>query len=163
MQPGDLLVLYTDGLTEATNPDDEEFGVERLAGVVCASRKKTVKEIEIDLLAALASFVKASRTRTTGRSSSCGGSSFAQRPRRAARGATSRASMPWRFSISFSVVGLRPRSSAARFWTPLVRSSAAARSARSYASRRPGTRDLGRQGGGRGTERRTASGAARRR
>src|SRR5262245_18685821 len=30
----------------------------------------------------------------------------------------SRGSMPWRFSISFSVVGFRPRSSAARFCTP---------------------------------------------
>ncbi|MEE4272671.1 MAG: SpoIIE family protein phosphatase [Thermoanaerobaculales bacterium] len=34
LEPGDLLLLYTDGLTEAEDPDDEEFGVERVAAVV---------------------------------------------------------------------------------------------------------------------------------
>jgi sigma-B regulation protein RsbU (phosphoserine phosphatase) len=32
--PGDLLLLYTDGLVEARNPADEEFGKERLAAYV---------------------------------------------------------------------------------------------------------------------------------
>jgi len=30
MKPGDLLAIYTDGITEASNADEEEFGVERL-------------------------------------------------------------------------------------------------------------------------------------
>jgi serine phosphatase RsbU (regulator of sigma subunit) len=34
LEPGDLLVLYTDGLTEAESPDEEEFGVERVTEVV---------------------------------------------------------------------------------------------------------------------------------
>jgi sigma-B regulation protein RsbU (phosphoserine phosphatase) len=34
VEPGDLLVLLTDGLTEVVNPDDEEFGLERLKQVV---------------------------------------------------------------------------------------------------------------------------------
>ena len=34
LAPGDLIVLYTDGLTEAANPDDDEFGLERLEAVV---------------------------------------------------------------------------------------------------------------------------------
>jgi len=34
LEPGELLLLYTDGLTEAEDPDDEEFGVERVAEVV---------------------------------------------------------------------------------------------------------------------------------
>ncbi len=34
--PGDLVVLYTDGLTEAEDPADEEFGIERVAEVVTA-------------------------------------------------------------------------------------------------------------------------------
>ena len=33
MRPGDSLVLYTDGITEAEDPDEEEFGVERLEDV----------------------------------------------------------------------------------------------------------------------------------
>lgn len=34
LAPGDLIVLYTDGLTEAANPDGDEFGLERLEAVV---------------------------------------------------------------------------------------------------------------------------------
>ena len=34
LEPGDLLLLYTDGLTEAEDPDEEEFGVENVANVV---------------------------------------------------------------------------------------------------------------------------------
>ena len=34
LEPGDLLLLYTDGLTEAEDPDEEEFGVENVAEVV---------------------------------------------------------------------------------------------------------------------------------
>lgn len=33
LHPGDLLLLFTDGLTEAEDPDEEEFGVERVAAV----------------------------------------------------------------------------------------------------------------------------------
>jgi len=32
--PGDFLFLYTDGLTEATNPQGEEYGIERLSHVL---------------------------------------------------------------------------------------------------------------------------------
>ena len=34
LEPGDLLLLYTDGLTEAEDSDEEEFGVERVSEVV---------------------------------------------------------------------------------------------------------------------------------
>jgi serine phosphatase RsbU (regulator of sigma subunit) len=44
--PGDLLVLYTDGITEAANPEDDEYGIERLAEVC-----KTHREASLDDLA----------------------------------------------------------------------------------------------------------------
>jgi sigma-B regulation protein RsbU (phosphoserine phosphatase) len=34
LEPGDLLVLYTDGLAEAQNPDQEDFGFDRIRQVV---------------------------------------------------------------------------------------------------------------------------------
>ena len=36
LQPGDLLVLYTDGLIEATNDQDRMFGLRRLAAEIDA-------------------------------------------------------------------------------------------------------------------------------
>jgi serine phosphatase RsbU (regulator of sigma subunit) len=37
LEPGDLIVLYTDGVTEAEDPDGEEFGVDRVAQVVAGA------------------------------------------------------------------------------------------------------------------------------
>lgn len=34
MYPGDMMVLYTDGVTEAKSPDDEVFGMEKLKAVI---------------------------------------------------------------------------------------------------------------------------------
>ena len=39
LAPGDLLMVYTDGLTEAENGGDEEYGTERLRQVVVAQRE----------------------------------------------------------------------------------------------------------------------------
>ncbi len=36
LQPGDLILLYTDGVTEAVNAQEEEFGADRLASIVAA-------------------------------------------------------------------------------------------------------------------------------
>jgi len=55
LEPGDFVVLYTDGLTEAENPQEEEFGVERVteavgsfsglaAGEVCSQLMQVVNE-----------------------------------------------------------------------------------------------------------------------
>jgi len=38
LEPGDLLVVYSDGITEARNDEDEEFGEERLAGLLAENR-----------------------------------------------------------------------------------------------------------------------------
>ncbi|PYT20749.1 MAG: hypothetical protein DMG57_41195 [Acidobacteria bacterium] len=41
LSPGDVLVIYSDGVTDATNPQDEEFGEQRLAAVVSEHRTET--------------------------------------------------------------------------------------------------------------------------
>jgi phosphoserine phosphatase RsbU/P len=45
LQPGDLLLLYTDGVTEAANPAGEEFGRDRLARVVQENRSRSVEDL----------------------------------------------------------------------------------------------------------------------
>jgi sigma-B regulation protein RsbU (phosphoserine phosphatase) len=48
-QPGDVLVLYTDGATEARNPNGEEFGRERLAEAVKASSGLSARDLVASL------------------------------------------------------------------------------------------------------------------
>ena len=53
LAPGDLLALFTDGVTEAPAPDGEEFGAARLAALLRAHRARpldTVIEIVLDAL-----------------------------------------------------------------------------------------------------------------
>ncbi len=45
LQPGDILVLYTDGVTESRDADEREYGVERLTEVVRASRHLSAQQI----------------------------------------------------------------------------------------------------------------------
>lgn len=49
MGSGDLLLMYTDGLVEATNPAEEMFGMRRLQDIVeglyLASPADTIREI----------------------------------------------------------------------------------------------------------------------
>jgi PAS domain S-box-containing protein len=45
LQAGDVMVLYTDGITEAINPSGASYGIERLCEVVKASHRQTVGEI----------------------------------------------------------------------------------------------------------------------
>jgi phosphoserine phosphatase RsbU/P len=45
LAPGDLIALYTDGVTEAANPSGEEFGEERLAALVRSMRDQPADEI----------------------------------------------------------------------------------------------------------------------
>jgi sigma-B regulation protein RsbU (phosphoserine phosphatase) len=56
LETGDLLALYTDGVTEATNPDDEEFGTPRLVETLVRARGGSVAEIEAELGAVLLLF-----------------------------------------------------------------------------------------------------------
>ena len=54
---GDILVAYTDGLVEALNPQQEEFGEERLSDIVHASSSLSAPEICKRIAARLQAFV----------------------------------------------------------------------------------------------------------
>jgi len=56
LQPGDLLLMYTDGVTEALNPKEEVFGVEQLCDLLKRSRARTADEVVDEVKAALAEF-----------------------------------------------------------------------------------------------------------
>ncbi len=58
LEPGDLLVLYTDGIVEAANPEDEEYGIERLAELCRRHRLAACAEIAAALEADLEAFVR---------------------------------------------------------------------------------------------------------
>ncbi len=53
LQPGDLIVLYSDGVTEAGAQQGEQFGESRLQGVVAAHCQKPLVEIQQQVLTAL--------------------------------------------------------------------------------------------------------------
>jgi sigma-B regulation protein RsbU (phosphoserine phosphatase) len=56
LAPGDLLVLYSDGVTEANNPDFDEFGEERFIRALSENRARTAREIVDAVTAALKEF-----------------------------------------------------------------------------------------------------------
>jgi sigma-B regulation protein RsbU (phosphoserine phosphatase) len=45
LQKEDLLVLYTDGVTEVVNPQNQEFGRERLETLIRQAVRKPVNEV----------------------------------------------------------------------------------------------------------------------
>ena len=45
LNPGDILVLFSDGVTEAADPSDEEYGEERLAALVASMKDRRSDEI----------------------------------------------------------------------------------------------------------------------
>ena len=51
--PGDLLVLYSDGITEAFNPDAEMYGLERLKALISEKRHLSPMEIKAEILSDL--------------------------------------------------------------------------------------------------------------
>jgi sigma-B regulation protein RsbU (phosphoserine phosphatase) len=56
--PGDLLVLYTDGIVEACDPEDEEFGLERLEAYLVARRQAPLAKLAEGLDVELEKFVR---------------------------------------------------------------------------------------------------------
>ncbi len=56
LEPGDRLILYTDGVTEARNSDGEEFGVDRLETTVCCCTNLSASGILNRVIAATTAF-----------------------------------------------------------------------------------------------------------
>jgi len=59
LRTGDLLVAYTDGIVEALNENEEEYGEERLRSVVLEHAGKTADEIRAILLEDVRAFIGA--------------------------------------------------------------------------------------------------------
>jgi sigma-B regulation protein RsbU (phosphoserine phosphatase) len=58
MQPGDFLLLYTDGITEAFNDHEIEYGLERLQRVAYDVRNASVEEIQDSVLRTVNDFIQ---------------------------------------------------------------------------------------------------------
>jgi len=58
LAPGDLLALYTDGIVEAVDPDDIEFGIDRLEGFLAAHRAEPLPGLAEGLDIALDAFAR---------------------------------------------------------------------------------------------------------
>jgi sigma-B regulation protein RsbU (phosphoserine phosphatase) len=58
LQPGDLLVVYTDGISEATNPQDEEFGTDALASLLQERHLEPLEALDAGLLGELDRFTQ---------------------------------------------------------------------------------------------------------
>jgi len=61
LQPGDVLVGYTDGISEAMNPEDEEWGEDRLADAVRACLGLHPKDVVHRVLAAADAFARGAK------------------------------------------------------------------------------------------------------
>jgi sigma-B regulation protein RsbU (phosphoserine phosphatase) len=56
LSPGDLVLLFTDGVTEASSPDGEEFGDARLIRLLEESREATAEQLQRKILDTVGSF-----------------------------------------------------------------------------------------------------------
>ena len=56
LQPGDLLVAFSDGVTEALNAGGEEYGEERLLEVVRANRSRSTTDLLEAIFASVREF-----------------------------------------------------------------------------------------------------------
>ena len=59
LDPGDVLCLYSDGVVEAHDRHDREFGLDRLQKIVKSNRERTAQEIGQEVLARVAKWGRA--------------------------------------------------------------------------------------------------------
>jgi serine phosphatase RsbU (regulator of sigma subunit) len=57
LQPNEVLLLYTDGITEAIKADQSDFGLERLQTIMRQSRHLSAQAIADEILNAVNQFV----------------------------------------------------------------------------------------------------------
>jgi sigma-B regulation protein RsbU (phosphoserine phosphatase) len=58
LNEGDVLVMYTDGITEAINQDEEEFDEERLEELVIRHASRSAQELTDLIIEAVAAFAE---------------------------------------------------------------------------------------------------------
>ena len=58
INPGDKILLYTDGITEAFNPDEELFSEERLLDIIKNTKSSTSKQLVMDIRKEIKNFTK---------------------------------------------------------------------------------------------------------
>ncbi len=61
-EPGDKLFVYTDGLLEATNPSEEQFGAERIEAAIAATRGMDIRASCESIIAAYREFTLGTET-----------------------------------------------------------------------------------------------------
>ncbi|HEY6943941.1 MAG TPA: SpoIIE family protein phosphatase [Candidatus Acidoferrum sp.] len=61
LEPGDTLVLFTDGVTEAMDPDEELFGVPRLKQVLTGQLECPLEQLQKCVLEAVENFTRGAR------------------------------------------------------------------------------------------------------
>ena len=61
LEPNDTLVLYSDGVTEAMDPDEQLYGVGRLRGVLTGKNEMPLDEIQKTVLESVENFARGAR------------------------------------------------------------------------------------------------------
>ncbi|MGC1187989.1 MAG: SpoIIE family protein phosphatase [Candidatus Acidiferrales bacterium] len=63
LEPGDTLVLFSDGVTEAMDPEDNEFGTDRLKLALESQHRDAIEDVQTDVLAAIGKFARGASPR----------------------------------------------------------------------------------------------------
>ena len=58
IEPGDMLVLYTDGVIEAKNADSEQFGIDRLKQVIMRKKESPADELITEVVSTVSDFAR---------------------------------------------------------------------------------------------------------